>query len=55
MEATPAYMDYTEVLEIFKQIEGVVLVHGLRIWAIGVNKIALAAHLAVGELNFKMI
>ena len=49
MEATPAYMDYTEVMETFKQIEGVILVHNLRIWALSVNKIALAAHLAVGE------
>lgn len=49
MEATPAYMYYTEVMETFKQIEGVV--HNLRIWALSVNKIALAAHLAVGKLQ----
>lgn len=49
MEATPAFLDYSEVMATFKQIEGVVLVHNLRIWALSVNKIALAAHLAVGE------
>lgn len=47
MEATPKYLDYTEILETFLQIDGVVRVHNLRIWALSVNKIALAAHLAV--------
>lgn len=88
MEGTPEYLDYTEIMETFLSIEGVVRVHNLRIWvritgeiiffspdnykftsrrhaafeiilnptfylllflpqALSVNKIALAAHLAV--------
>ncbi|XP_053673752.1 proton-coupled zinc antiporter SLC30A2-like [Anopheles nili] len=47
MEGTPKYLDYTEVMQTFLQIEGVVRVHNLRIWALSINKIALAAHLAV--------
>lgn len=49
MEGTPKYLDYTEVMQTFLQIEGVVRVHNLRIWALSINKIALAAHLAVGK------
>lgn len=49
MEGTPRYLDYSAILETFLQIDGVVRVHNLRIWALSVNKIALAAHLAVGK------
>lgn len=49
MEGTPKYLDYTEVMGTFLQIGGVVRVHNLRIWALSINKIALSAHLAVGE------
>lgn len=47
MEGTPKYLDYTDVMQTFLQIEGVVRVHNLRIWALSINKIALSAHLAV--------
>ncbi|XP_065090045.1 proton-coupled zinc antiporter SLC30A2 [Ochlerotatus camptorhynchus] len=47
MEGTPKYLDYTDVMQTFLQIEGVVRVHNLRIWALTINKIALSAHLAV--------
>jgi Co/Zn/Cd efflux system component len=47
MEGTPKYLDYTDVMETFMQINGVVRVHNLRIWALSINKVALAAHLAV--------
>ncbi|XP_055635857.1 proton-coupled zinc antiporter SLC30A2-like [Toxorhynchites rutilus septentrionalis] len=47
MEGTPKYLDYTEVMQTFLQIDGVVRVHNLRIWALSINKIALSAHLAV--------
>ncbi|XP_058450285.1 proton-coupled zinc antiporter SLC30A2-like isoform X2 [Malaya genurostris] len=47
MEGTPKYLDYTEVMQMFLQIQGVVRVHNLRIWALSINKIALSAHLAV--------
>lgn len=47
MEGTPKYLDYTEVMQTFLQIAGVVRVHNLRIWMLSINKIALSAHLAV--------
>ncbi|XP_075149183.1 solute carrier family 30 member 3 isoform X3 [Haematobia irritans] len=47
MEGTPSYLHYTEVLNIFQQIEGVRRVHNLRIWALSINKVALSAHLAI--------
>lgn len=47
MEGTPKYLDFTEVMQTFLQIHGVVRVHNLRIWALSINKIALSAHLAV--------
>ncbi|XP_062706185.1 proton-coupled zinc antiporter SLC30A2 isoform X1 [Aedes albopictus] len=47
MEGTPKYLDFTEVMQTFLQIQGVVRVHNLRIWALSINKIALSAHLAV--------
>lgn len=47
MEATPNYLDYKEVMSTFLDIEGVVRVHNLRIWALSINKIALGAHLAI--------
>lgn len=49
MEGTPSYLHYTEVLNIFQQIEGVQRVHNLRIWALSINKIALSVHLAIGK------
>lgn len=49
MEGSPNYMHYAEVLEIFQRIEGVERVHNLRIWALSINKVALSAHLAIGE------
>ncbi|XP_037958263.1 zinc transporter 2 [Teleopsis dalmanni] len=49
MEGTPSYLHYTEVLNIFQQIEGVERVHNLRIWALSINKIALSAHLAIAS------
>lgn len=48
MEGVPKFLDYTDVMQTFLQIPGVVRVHNLRIWALSINKIALAAHLAVG-------
>ncbi|XP_032591648.2 uncharacterized protein LOC116805218 [Drosophila grimshawi] len=49
MEATPDYMDYGEVQRTFLSIQGVEHVHNLRIWALSINKVALAAHLAIGK------
>lgn len=47
MEATPTYLDYTDVMNTFLAMDGVVRVHNLRIWTLSVNKVALAAHLAI--------
>lgn len=49
MEGTPSYLEYTEVLKIFEEIEGVERVHNLRVWALSLNKIALSVHLAVNS------
>ncbi|KAG5677589.1 hypothetical protein PVAND_007338 [Polypedilum vanderplanki] len=49
MEGIPEFLDYSEIMKTFLNIDGVVRVHNLRIWALSVNKIALAAHLAVNE------
>uniref|UniRef100_A0A8D8YJN4 Zinc transporter 2 n=1 Tax=Cacopsylla melanoneura TaxID=428564 RepID=A0A8D8YJN4_9HEMI len=47
MEGIPRGVEFTDVLETFLQIEGVVKVHNLRIWALSLDKAALSAHLAV--------
>lgn len=47
MEATPKYLDYTEILNTLLQIPGVVRVHSLRVWALSISKTAIAAHLAI--------
>lgn len=50
MEGTPTFLDYTDILNTFMSIEGVVRVHNLRIWGLSINKIALSAHLAISKL-----
>ncbi|XP_066600919.1 proton-coupled zinc antiporter SLC30A2-like isoform X5 [Prorops nasuta] len=47
MEGIPKGFDYSEVETTFMQIEGVVKVHNLRIWALSLDKTALSAHLAI--------
>ncbi|XP_065225157.1 proton-coupled zinc antiporter SLC30A2-like isoform X2 [Planococcus citri] len=47
MEGIPKGIDFCDVLNTFLGIEGVVKVHNLRIWALSLDKMALAAHLAV--------
>lgn len=49
MEATPTFLDYTEIMEIFMQVDGVVRVHNLRLWSLSMNKNAISAHLAIGN------
>lgn len=49
MEGTPNFLEYTEILNVFKRIEGVERVHNLRIWALSINRVALSVHLAIGE------
>ncbi|XP_067009180.1 proton-coupled zinc antiporter SLC30A2 isoform X2 [Anabrus simplex] len=47
MEGMPRGIDFSEVLNTLLQIDGVVRVHNLRIWALSLDKTALAAHLAI--------
>lgn len=47
MEGLPKGIDFNEVLETFLQIDGVIKVHNLRIWALSLDKTALSAHLAI--------
>ncbi|XP_051157229.1 zinc transporter 2 isoform X2 [Leptopilina boulardi] len=47
MEGIPKGFDYSQVENTFIQIDGVVKVHNLRIWALSLDKTALSAHLAI--------
>lgn len=47
MEGLPKGIDFNSVLNTFLSIDGVVRVHNLRIWALSLDKTALAAHLAI--------
>lgn len=55
MEGTPTYLDYSEMQEIFLSIDGVRRVHNLRIWGLSINKVALSAHLAIGNICYKKL
>ncbi|GFG39249.1 hypothetical protein Cfor_00725 [Coptotermes formosanus] len=47
MEGLPKGMDFTQVMDTFLNIPGVVRVHNLRIWALSMDKTAISAHLAI--------
>lgn len=47
MEGTPRHIDHEEVRNELDEIPGVKCAHSLHIWSLTLNKIALAAHLAV--------
>ncbi|XP_011256759.1 zinc transporter 2-like isoform X1 [Camponotus floridanus] len=47
MEGIPKGFEYSQVENTFMQIDGVVKVHNLRIWALSLDKTALSAHLAI--------
>ncbi|KAK7869064.1 hypothetical protein R5R35_000785 [Gryllus longicercus] len=47
MEGIPKGIDFAAVMNTFLQIDGVIKVHNLRIWALSLDKTALAAHLAI--------
>lgn len=49
MEGLPKGMDFTQVMNTFLNIEGVVRVHNLRIWALSMDKTAISAHLAISH------
>lgn len=48
----PKGIDFAEVMNTFLQIDGVVKVHNLRIWALSLDKTALSAHLAISMFFF---
>lgn len=45
----PRGVDFNDVLNTFLTIDGVQRVHNLRIWALSLDKTALAAHLAISK------
>lgn len=47
MEGIPKGIDFASVMDTFLEIDGVVRVHNLRIWALSLDKTALSAHLAI--------
>lgn len=51
MEGMPKGFDYSQVENTLMQIEGVVKVHNLRIWALSLDKTALSAHLAISKFT----
>ena len=55
MEGIPRGFDYSQVENTFVQIDGVVKVHNLRIWALSLDKTALSAHLAISKSIFLII
>jgi len=55
MEGIPKGFEYSQVENTFMQIDGVVKVHNLRIWALSLDKTALSAHLAISKLLSKNI
>ena len=50
MEGAPKGIDFNEVMTTLLNINGVKLVHNLRIWALSLDKIAMSAHVAIGML-----
>lgn len=50
MEGTPTFLDYTDIMQVFMSVDGVVRVHNLRLWGLSINKSALSAHLAIGKI-----
>lgn len=53
MEGIPKGFEYSQVENTFMQIDGVVKVHNLRIWALSLDKTALSAHLAISMYTQK--
>ena len=51
-EGLPKGMDFVKVMNTFLQIDGVLRVHNLRIWALSMDKLALSAHLAICKFHF---
>ena len=52
--AAPKNIEYEAVKEDFGKIDGVKQAHSLHIWSLTLDKIALAAHLVLGEGNLRI-
>ena len=52
--AAPKNINYETVKEDLGKIDGVKQAHSLHIWSLTLNKIALAAHLVLGEGNLRI-
>lgn len=56
MEATPTFLDFSEIMDALKQVDGVICVDSLRLWSLSINKIALSAHLTIGyQISFRLL
>lgn len=51
MEGTPRSLDFDDVKDTLLRLDGVCLLHNLRIWSLTTNKTALSVHLAVGTFS----
>ncbi|CAB0005682.1 unnamed protein product, partial [Nesidiocoris tenuis] len=49
MEGLPRDVDFDDVMNTLLSIDGVMAVHNLRIWALSLDKTALAAHIAISN------
>lgn len=51
MEATPSHFDLSDVKKALSGLDGVMGVHDLHLWSIGMDKTAFSVHLALGKLT----
>ncbi|HEY3180090.1 MAG TPA: cation diffusion facilitator family transporter [Casimicrobiaceae bacterium] len=49
MEGVPAHLDYDAIGRALSRIDGITGVHDLHIWHMGVERVALSAHLALAD------
>ncbi|CAG0886985.1 unnamed protein product [Darwinula stevensoni] len=49
MEATPRSLDFSSIEKDLSDVQGVRLVHNLRVWSLTLDKNAIAVHLAIGK------
>lgn len=52
MEALPKGIEFEEVMTTLLMIDGVKRVHNLRIWALSLDKVAMSAHVAIGNYYY---
>lgn len=49
MTGVPNELNYLEILRDLESIDGVEMAHGLHLWALTIDKNAIAVHLAIGR------